>query len=130
MTDDGMRLYEGMILVDAGFANKDEKGALDLCTGIIEKYDATIIRAEKWAEQKLAYEIRKAKRGAYYLIAFRAHPLKIAEIEMECRLTEKILRYMFLNREGVPIDRWFRRYAAAPSRERPADTRPAAAAAS
>lgn len=110
MNEDGQRIYEGLFLVEPGFANKDPEGAVELCKGVLEKHGATIIRAELWAEQRLAYEVRKNKRGAYILTAFRADTLKLAEIELECRLTERILRYLFLNRDGVPIEKWFRTY--------------------
>ena len=66
------RTYEGLFLVDPGFANKDPDAAVELCKGVLEKHGATIIRAELWAEQKLAYEVRKNKRGAYILAAFRS----------------------------------------------------------
>ena len=118
MTEDGMRIYEGLFLVDPGFANKDPEAAVELCKGVLEKHGATIIRSELWAEQRLAYEVRKNKRGAYILTAFRSETLKLAEIELECRLTERILRYLFINREGVPIEKWFKRYDSKPGRSR------------
>ena len=116
MSEQQKRTYEGLFLVDPGFANKDPEGAVELCKSVLEKHGATIIRAELWAEQRLAYEVRKNKRGAYILTAFRSDTLKLAEIELECRLTERILRYLFTNREGVPIERWFKRYDAKPAR--------------
>ncbi len=118
MPQDNQRLYEGLFLVDPGFANKDPEAAIALCRTVLEKHGATVIRAELWAEQRLAYEVRKNKRGAYILTAFRAETLKMQEVELECRLTERILRYLFTNREGVPIEKWFRRYEQkAPRRE-------------
>ncbi len=108
MPDDGMRLYEGLFLLEPNFANKDEAGAVTLVQGLLEKHGAAVIRCEKWAEQKLAYEIRRNKRGAYMLAAFRVDPLKVSEIELECRLTERIMRYLLLNREGEQIEKWFR----------------------
>ena len=116
MSEQQKRTYEGLFLVDPGFANKDPEAAVELCKSVLEKHGATIIRAELWAEQRLAYEVRKNKRGAYILTAFRSDTLKLAEIELECRLTERILRYLFTNREGVPIERWFKRYDAKPAR--------------
>lgn len=112
------RVYEGLFIVDPGFANKDPEAAVELCKSVLEKHGATIIRSELWAEQKLAYEVRKNKRGAYILTAFRSDTLKLAEIELECRLTERILRYLFVNREGIPIEKWFKRYESKPSRPR------------
>jgi small subunit ribosomal protein S6 len=114
-------LYEGLFLVDSGSANKDPEGAIELCSNVLTKHGATVIRAEVWAEQKLAYEVRKNKRGAYILTAFKADTLKMQEIELECRLTERILRYLFLNRDGVPIEKWFRRYEAPKAPRKEAD---------
>jgi small subunit ribosomal protein S6 len=110
MPSDGQRLYEGLFLIDPGFANKDPNAAVELCQGVLKKHGATVIRAELWSEQRLAYEVRGNKRGAYVLTAFRAETMKMGEIELECRLTERILRYLFTNREGVPIEKWFKRY--------------------
>jgi small subunit ribosomal protein S6 len=110
MADDGKRLYEGLFLVDSGFANKEPEAAVELCKSVLEKHGATVIRCELWSETRLAYEVRKNKRGAYLLAAFRADTMKMGEIELECRLTERIVRYQFLNREGIPMEKWFRRY--------------------
>ncbi|GIK52631.1 MAG: 30S ribosomal protein S6 [Planctomycetaceae bacterium] len=123
MPDDGLRLYEGLFLLEPNFANKDEAGAIALVQGLLEKHGATVIRCEKWAEQKLAYEIRKNKRGAYILAAFRVDPLKVSEIELECRLTERIMRYLLLNRNGIALEKWFKRYEPVKleRRDRPAD---------
>ncbi|MBK9976146.1 MAG: 30S ribosomal protein S6 [Planctomycetes bacterium] len=110
MADDGKRLYEGLFLVDSGFANKEPEAAVELCKGVLEKHGATVIRCELWSETRLAYEVRKNKRGAYLLAAFRADTMKMGEIELECRLTERIVRYQFLNREGIPMEKWYRRY--------------------
>lgn len=111
-SEDGQSLYEGLFLVDSGFANKEPEAAVELCSGVLTKHGCTVIRAEVWAEQRLAYELRKNKRAAYILAAFKADPLKMQEIELECRLTERILRYLFINRDNVPIEKWFRRYDA------------------
>lgn len=111
-SEDGQSLYEGLFLVDSGFANKEPEAAVELCSGVLSKHGSTVIRAEVWAEQRLAYELRKNKRAAYILAAFKADPLKLQEIELECRLTERILRYLFLNRDGIPIEKWYRRYEA------------------
>ncbi len=137
MSEDRKRLYEGLFLVDAGFANKEPEAAVELCKGVLEKHGATVIRAELWGEMRLAYEVRKNKRGAYLLAAFRADTMKMGEIELECRLTERIVRYLFINREGIPMEKWFRRYEpaqrparrddAADSTTEPAETEEAAA---
>ncbi|MCC7508169.1 MAG: 30S ribosomal protein S6 [Planctomycetes bacterium] len=120
-SETGQSLYEGLFIVDPGFANKDTEGAIQLCSTVLSKHKATIIRAELWGEQRLAYEVRKNKRGAYILVAFKVDSLKMQEIELECRLTERILRYLFVNRDGVPIEKWFNRYEAPKGGRKEAD---------
>lgn len=109
-SETGQSLYEGLFIVDSALAGKDTDSAIELCTGLLTKHGGTVIRAELWAEQRLAYEVRKSKRGAYILVAFKVDTLKMQEIELECRLTERILRYLFVNRDGIPIEKWFKRY--------------------
>jgi small subunit ribosomal protein S6 len=118
-SETGQSLYEGLFLVDSGFANKDSEAAVELCSTVLTKHKATVIRCEVWGEQRLAYEIRGQKRGAYVLAAFNIDPLKMQEVELECRLTERIFRYLFVNRDSVPIEKWFKRYEApkAPRKE-------------
>lgn len=50
-------------------------------------------------------------------------PLKVSEIELECRLTERIMRYLLLNRNGIALEKWFKRYEPVKleRRDRPAD---------
>jgi small subunit ribosomal protein S6 len=123
MAEEITRLYEGLFIVEPNFANKDEAGAVAMVQGLLEKHGATVIRCEKWAEQKLAYEIRKNKRGAYMLAAFKVDPLKVSEIELECRLTERIMRYLLVNRNGMPLEKWFKKYepVRAEKRDRPVE---------
>jgi len=47
----------------------------------ISAHQGEIIKADKWAERGLAYEIQDHKRGIYYILVFKALPSACAEIE-------------------------------------------------
>jgi len=56
-----------------------------------------VIKAEKWAERPLAYEIQDHKRGIYYILVFKALPDASKEIEKHLQFyNTDILRFMTL----------------------------------
>ena len=56
-----------------------------------------VIKADKWAERELAYEIQDHKRGVYYILVFKALPTASAEIEKHLKFyNTDILRFMTL----------------------------------
>jgi small subunit ribosomal protein S6 len=55
----------------------------------------------------LAYEIKKNKRGYYYVIYFRAPGASIQELERTYRINEEILRFIFIKYENKKeIEAW------------------------
>ena len=106
-----LRLYEGMFLVSA------REGALDEILAhvleIVMKHGGQIEASEKWAERKLAYEIKHNWRGTYYVGRFTL-PTKderetsdnetnvIAEITRQVNLNQDILRYIIVNTADLP----------------------------
>ena len=93
------KTYEGMFLLDAG--NPDFQAASEPVRHILTRYEAEILSFKPWDERKLAYEIRGRKRGLYVLTYFKADPLKIAEIEHDCELDERVLRQLILRRDRI-----------------------------
>lgn len=91
-----MAIYEGMFLLDSGRAAKDWAGTEALVTGILERYGAKMLIKDRWDERKLAYPIKKQKRGTYYLAYFEAPGAAMAEVRRDLTLTEGVLRFMIL----------------------------------
>ncbi len=87
--------YEAMFLLSQSVA-ADLGGAVEHLKGIIAKAGATLIAMRKWDERRLAYEIRKQKRGTYILAYFSSDPTKVQIVERDCNLSEQILRTLIL----------------------------------
>jgi small subunit ribosomal protein S6 len=103
------RQYEGMFILDANLGGKQWDKARDQLKEFLETRGAEIIRMDKWEERKLAYEIGKHKRGLYVLAYFKAPTSRLAKIKKDCRLTEWIVRELFLVYEGEVTDELFRK---------------------
>lgn len=93
-----MKRYEGMFLFDSSAAR--DWGAIEqevrrLCGRI----GAELLVCVKFDERKLAFEVRRRKRGTYVLCYFDAPPERIGELERDAQLSELILRLLVLRRD-------------------------------
>ena len=96
------RLYEGMFLMDSALAAADWDGTLSVINTILERADAEVVSMQKWQERKLAYDIDHKTRGTYILCYFKADGARIAGIEKDVLLSEKVMRVLILGTEKRP----------------------------
>lgn len=99
-----MRRYEGMFLFDNGVVHEwpaMEEEVRRLCDRIEAKLHVCV----KFDERKLAYEIKGRKRGTYVLTYFDAEPEKIVDLERDTRLSDAVLRALFLRNDKVTEER-------------------------
>ncbi len=95
-TDTKLRVYEAMFLVDTGDAAVWDDLTKHL-TAILTRNGAEVIGITRWDERKLAYNMGKHKRGTYVLAFFcMTSGAGLAEIEHDCRLSEKVIRTLIL----------------------------------
>ena len=95
-----MKRYEGLFLFDTTVVRewKDiEEELRRLCSRI----GAELLVCVKFDERKLAYEIKRRKRGTYVLAYFDAPGEKLGELERDVVLSEVILRALFLRADGL-----------------------------
>ncbi len=96
------RLYEGMFLVDSARAAADWDGTLAVIDNILKRADARVVAVRRWGERKLAYDIDHKSRGTYILCYFKADGWRIAGIEKDVQLSEKVMRVLILSTEKRP----------------------------
>jgi ribosomal protein S6 len=96
-------VYEAMFLVDSGDAAAWNDLAKHLA-GILTRSGAEIIGITRWDERKLAYTVARRKRGTYVLAFFVLQKgAAVAEIERDCRLSEKVLRCIILRADHFTV---------------------------
>ena len=101
MPDLRPRLYEGLFLLDQHAVAADFSGCVEHVGKILENIGAEVLVLKKWSETRLAYEIKGQKRGTYLISYFKAEGSKIATIERNCNLSEKVLRHMVLQADHI-----------------------------
>jgi small subunit ribosomal protein S6 len=93
-----------MFLVDSGQAASEWDGVIGLIENMLKRADAEVVCLRKWSDRKLAYDIEHKGRGTYILCYFKADGRKIAGIERDIRLSERIMRSLILTAEDRPSD--------------------------
>ena len=97
------RVYEAMFMVDSG----DAAAWGDLTkhiANILSRSGAEIIGITRWDERKLAFTVKKRKRGTYVLAFFILKSgAALPEIERDCNLSEKVLRTILLRADHFSV---------------------------
>ena len=96
-----MTLYEALFLMDPDA--KPEPSHEEYLLDLLKKNGANVTTVERWGERKLTYEIKRKKRGLYFLVHFEAAGPAIVEIRRASAISEFILRDMVLVDEDNAI---------------------------
>lgn len=108
-----MKVYEGMFLMDPALTSDWQSAEAEI-QRVLTRAEAKVHGIKNWDERRLAYPIKKQKRGLYALTYFEASPEKIGELERDVQLSEKCLRALFLRRETMTSDQIVAALAAEP----------------
>jgi len=92
-----------MFLFDAATVTTEAE-AHEEVKRLLDRSEAEIVLCRKWEERRLAYEIKKCKRGLYILAFFMAAPEKVVGLERDAHLSEKVLRLLVLKADWVTED--------------------------
>ena len=92
--------YEAMFLFPAG-ASAEVEHSIAAARGIIERHGGQVIVIKKWDERRLAYELKKQKRGLYVIAYYRGPGSSVSAIEHDVNLSEDVLRVMIVKAEHL-----------------------------
>jgi len=92
-------VYEGMFILDSNRYGRDAEGVSGQIPKMIERAGGEVLVSRLWEERRLAYPIRRQRRGTYWLTYFRLQGDKLGGVQRDCQLSESILRTLFLKVE-------------------------------
>lgn len=94
-----MQVYEGLILFDSKEASTKWDAFKGQVLDILKKHGAEVLRERKWSDRKLAYDIKRTRRGTYLLVHFSADPSAILPIRQDMKLAEPVIRELIIRLE-------------------------------
>lgn len=92
-----MRKYELMSI----FPLDEEKSSQgkEAVRKVLTSFGADIEKEELFGDRDLAYEMAKQRRGRFILFTLKINPDKISEVEKEFKITQNLLKYLFVKIE-------------------------------
>jgi small subunit ribosomal protein S6 len=112
--DSCMELYESLFIIRPSISDEETNALIEKMKTVAERTGAQFIKSENWGRKKLAYEVRRERKGTYVYFYFKAPNHTVGELEHAYRLEDNIIKFLtvHLEKELVP-----RRPAEAPSEE-------------
>jgi small subunit ribosomal protein S6 len=97
-----MRRYETFLIIDPDLSQDQREPLTGRVEELIAQMDGFLIATDDWGERKLAYDIKKKRRGYYVRFDFCGLAPLVNEIERFFRIDDRALKYMtvLLNKDA------------------------------
>lgn len=89
-----VREYELIVILRPDTSSEDIKTYIKRISDVVEKKEGRILSIENWGRRKLAYEIRKERKGIYLYCRLLGYFELMPEVERILRMIENVIRYM------------------------------------
>jgi small subunit ribosomal protein S6 len=99
-----MEIYESLFIIRPSVSDEETNALIEKMKGVADKTGAQFIKSENWGRKKLAYEVRRERKGTYAYFYFRAPNNTVGELERAYRLEDNIIKFLtiHLEKELVP----------------------------
>ena len=102
-----MNHYETAFILTPVLSDVQMKEAVEKFKNLLIEKGAEIENEECWGLKKLAYPIQKKSTGFYALLQFKAEPSVVAQLEIQFRRDERVIRFLTFR-----MDKFAAEYAA------------------
>lgn len=89
-----MPLYEHVFIARQDISNSQAEGLIGHYRRILEDNGGKVVATEYWGLRKLAYKIKKNRKGHYLFLKTEAPPAAVQEMERLMRLSEDVMRVL------------------------------------
>jgi|Deesub1362A_J573_1020465.scaffolds.fasta_scaffold05778_2 small subunit ribosomal protein S6 len=94
-----MRHYETLFIISPEVSEDDIDRLVERYVGILEERGGFVAKVDKWGRRRLAYEVKKFRKGYYVLFDYGAEPAAVAEMERNFKIDEKVIRYLTVKQD-------------------------------
>jgi small subunit ribosomal protein S6 len=94
-----MSLYESIFIVRPSLSDDDTNKLIDKMKGVLEKSGGTLLKQENWGKKKLAYEVKRERKGTFVYLYFKSPGNVVSELERSYRLEDSVLKFLTVRQE-------------------------------
>ena len=88
------QLYESIFIIRPSLADDEVHKVLEKVKTMVEKFGGTVDRLENWGKKKLAYAVKKEKKGVFVQLHYRGNGAMVAELERSFRLDDAVMKFL------------------------------------
>ena len=97
-----MPYYESVLIARQEIGGGDAERLGEHYEEILSKEGASVVRREYWGLWRLAYRVRKNRKGHYLMFHVDGPGSAIQEFERQLRIDENVVRYLTMRLEQLP----------------------------
>ena len=118
-----MRRYETIVIIDPDLGEERRTPIFDRLRELVPQKGGLLVELDEWGARKMAYEIKKKKRGFYLRVDYCGTGDLVQEMERQFRIDDRVLKYMtILLEDDVDMESIQEKMSAADEAPEPAVT--------
>ncbi len=94
-----MHIYESIFIINANLPDEETNAVIKKMQDVVAKQGAEMLKFEDWGKKKLAYEVKKQKRGHYAFFQFKGAPAAVSELERTYKMTDAVIKFITVRLE-------------------------------
>lgn len=91
-----MNIYENIVILNASLTDEEIESSIAKIKDLITNSGGEVLKIDNWGRKKLAYEIKKQKKGFYVLLIYKTPPLTIKKLEGFYKVFDPVIKYMVI----------------------------------
>ncbi len=89
-----MPLYEYVCIARQELSTAQVDNLMERCGKILTDNGGTVVGSEYWGSRRLAYKIKKNRKGHYFLLKIESPAAAVKELERLMRINESVIRFL------------------------------------
>ncbi len=98
-----MNVYENIVILNSALSDEEAEAAVTKIKELIAGQGGEVLKVNIWGRKKLAYEIKKQKKGLYVLLFYKTPPASIKKIEEFYKVFDAVLKYVIIKLSAKQI---------------------------
>ncbi len=94
-----MPIYESIFIINPNLPDDEINAIIKKMQDVVAKQGGEMTKFEDWGKRKLAYEVKKQKRGHYVFFQFKGGAATVSEIERTYKLTDSVIKFLTVRLE-------------------------------
>lgn len=94
-----MPIYESIFIINPNITDDETSAVIKKMQDVVARQGGEMLKFEDWGKKKLAYEVKKQKRGHFVFFQIKAAPAVVSELERTYKMTDSVIKFMTIKLE-------------------------------